>query len=90
VTVYQSLFDLRLLFTGFYEFLRLGFIYLQSNLFIVFLTLLGAGICFFAPNTREISEKFEPKWYHAAYSGVLLVASLFFMGTVSGFLYFQF
>ena len=57
---------------------------------IAALLLAGMGLCFFAPNTREIAERFEPRPRYAAYAGVLLTVSLFFMGRVSSFLYFQF
>jgi len=90
ISVYKRLADLRLLFTGVGTFFDLGRNYITDNVYIIILTLVAAGICFFAPNTKKISEKFQPKWYYAVGSAAILTASLFFMGTVSNFLYFQF
>jgi len=90
ISVYKSLVDIRPLFRGTSEFLSAGFSYVTGNAGVVVICIISAIICFFAKNTREISENFEPKWYYAAASGVLLAASLFFMGRVSSFLYFQF
>jgi len=90
ITIYRDLFDLRPMFTETAAFFSSGLRYILDNLYVVILTLAGAGICFFAPNTRKISENFQPKWYYAVGSGAMLVTSLFLMGTVSNFLYFQF
>lgn len=88
--VYKSLLDIRPLFADAGAFVQLGLSYVKSNLTVVLLTLVSAAVCFFAPNTRQISERFEPKWYYAVYAGALLTASLFYMGSVSNFLYFAF
>ena len=62
----------------------------RANAGTLFFITVGAGICFFAPNLSELSREYEPRWYHAAAAGILMAASLFCMGAVSSFLYFQF
>lgn len=90
MSVYRTLVDIRPAFTATRVFLQSGLAYLTGNPIIILLILGGMGICFFAPNTREIAEKFEPKGKYAAYAGVLFAVSLLFMGRVSSFLYYQF
>lgn len=90
LSVYKTMFDLRPLLHGARAFLQSGISYVTSSAEAVFLILVGAGICFLAPNTRRIAERFEPRPVWAVWAGVLLTASLFFMGEVSSFLYFQF
>lgn len=90
ITVYQNLFDIQLLFTDATAFLAQGIEYFKANIPITIVTIISACICFFTPNTSEIANNYKPKWYHPVYCGVLMTASLFFMGTVSNFLYFQF
>ena len=90
VAVYKTMFDLRPLLHGARAFLQSGIGYVTSSAEAVLLILAGALICFLAPNTRQIAERFEPRPVWAVWAGVLLTASLFFMGEVSSFLYFQF
>ena len=90
LAVYRTLADIRPAFTATRAFLQSGLAYLSSYPGIAALLIAGMGLCFFAPNTREIAERFEPRPRYAAYAGVLLTVSLFFMGRVSSFLYFQF
>lgn len=89
-TVYQDLFNLRPLFANAGDFIAQGLSYLRANLSVICLMAAAAAISFFAPSTRQICTSFEPKWYYALCSGILFAASLFFMGEVSSFLYFQF
>ena len=70
--------------------LTLLFSYVSENLAVTLLMLASAGICFFLPNSNEIVDKLEPKPYHAVLCGAGFAATLFFMGAVSNFLYFQF
>ncbi len=88
--VFKRMADIRLLFTSAGAFWGQCVTYLQGNVWVVVLIIVGAAICFFAPNTKQIAERFEPKWYHAVFAGALFTVSLFFMGQVSNFLYFQF
>jgi hypothetical protein len=88
--VYKRMADIRLLFSDAGAFLGQCAAYIRGNAWVVVLMVAGAAICFFAPNSRQISEKFELKWYHAVFSGILLTISMFFMGKVSSFLYFRF
>lgn len=90
VTVFKSMFDLSQLFSDPGAFLAMGIDYFKENDLITALIAVGAGICFFAKNSNEISEKFSPKWQYAVFAGILLTISLFRMTAVSQFLYFQF
>ncbi len=47
-------------------------------------------ICWFAPNSGEISEKFKPNVKYAVLTAVLLAVSIMSMNKVATFLYFQF
>lgn len=64
--------------------------FLTENVEAVVLIVIGAVICFFFKNTKELSEgyKMSTKW--AIISAVLLALSLFNMSQVSRFLYFDF
>lgn len=64
--------------------------YITSNKGIFALLIFGAVIIFGFKNTGELSENFTPKARYAVYAGVLMAVSLFCMGGVSNFLYFQF
>jgi D-alanyl-lipoteichoic acid acyltransferase DltB (MBOAT superfamily) len=90
LTVYKSLLDLRPLFANAGGFLAQGLAHLRANLPAALTALIGAGICFFGPSTRELIDGFEPKWYHAAVAGAIFAWALFSMSGVSSFLYFQF
>ncbi len=50
----------------------------------------GLLICWFAPTTKTMSEKFKPNLLYFAYAGVLLAYCLSQMNQVVQFLYFQF
>lgn len=64
--------------------------YISDNKNIIALLMMGAVIIFGFKNTGEIAEDFEPKPRYAIFAGVLMAVSLFCMGSVSNFLYFQF
>lgn len=64
--------------------------YIADNKGIIALLIISAIIVFGFKNAGELAENFEPKPRHAVYAGALMAISLFCMGTVSGFLYFQF
>ncbi len=64
--------------------------YISDNKNIIALLILGAVIIFGFKNTGEIAENFEPKPRYAVLAGILMAVSLFCMGSVSNFLYFQF
>lgn len=82
----------KIMFTpiNFQEFIMQWNDYFIANKGIMLLLAAGAVIIFGLKNTGEIAEKFEPKCRYAILSGVLMAISLFFMGGVSNFLYFQF
>ncbi len=90
MNVYRTMLDIRPAIQGFRSFVGLGLAYVNANLLEICIIIVSACICFFTPNSKEILENKEPKWYHAVFSGALLTVSLFFMGSVSNFLYFQF
>lgn len=64
--------------------------YASSNGNIIVLIILSAIITFGFKNTNEIAENFEPKARYAVFAAALMAVSLFCMGQVSNFLYFQF
>ena len=64
--------------------------YISGNIRIVAMLIFSAVIIFGFKNSGEIAESFKPKARYAVFSGALLAVSLFFMGQVSNFLYFQF
>lgn len=82
--VYASLFDIK---TALVSSIRS---FLSGNIRIIIVNAVAAGICFFAPNSGELTQRLKARWTTAVYSGALMAASLFFMGEVSNFLYFQF
>ena len=64
--------------------------YAYANGNIIVLIILSAIITFGFKNTNEIAENFEPKARYAVFAAALMAVSLFCMGQVSNFLYFQF
>ena len=62
----------------------------QNNMKEIITTIIGLGICLFAPNTSEICEKFKPTIPYLLYAAVLLVICIVTMDKVVNFLYFQF
>lgn len=90
IVVFKSMFNLSGLFENPSAFLAMGVDYFKENDLITALLAVGAGICFFAKNSNEISENFSPKWQYAVFAGILLTVCFFRMTAVSQFLYFQF
>ncbi len=64
--------------------------FLSNNLEAIILIIIGAVICFFFKNTKEIAENYRMSYKWAVISAVLLALSLFNMSQVSRFLYFDF
>lgn len=64
--------------------------YVSANANVIVLLILSAIIIFGFKNSNEIAEEFEPKPGYAVFAAVLMAVSLFSMGSVSNFLYFQF
>lgn len=62
----------------------------QNNMKEIITTIVGLGICLFAPNTSEICEKFKPTVPYLIYAVLLLSICLVTMDKVVNFLYFQF
>ena len=100
LSVYRLMFDIRPFFhkltdlaglgTDFTAFIGLGIYFIKDNLYIIALMALSAFICFALPNTGEIIKRDKLSRRYAVLSGIVLAASLFYMGAVSSFLYFQF
>ena len=88
--IYRTMFDIRPLFVDAASFLSTGFEFVKDNIWVLALVLLSSLICFFGKNSDEIVKGYKSKWYHAALCGSFLCVSLFFMGGVSDFFYFQF
>lgn len=72
------------------SFLSQGKTFLASDIYILLLIVLSAMITFGFKNTNELTEDFKPSLKTAIWAGGILSLSLFRMGEVSSFLYFQF
>ena len=62
----------------------------NNNVREILTTIVGLGICLFAPNTEEISKKFKTNIPYLLYAVLLLAICLITMDKVVNFLYFQF
>lgn len=71
-------------------FLEQAAIYAANHAYIVALLLVGMAITFFAPNSKQMTDNFQPGIRHAVAAAVMLGISLAQMTSVSNFLYFQF
>ena len=54
------------------------------------LLLIGLSICWFLPNTEQISKKFKANWPYLIYAATILITCLLKMDKIVQFLYFQF
>ena len=100
LSVYRLMFDIRPFFhksdglaglgIDFMAFISHGIYFVKDNIYIIVLMALSAFICFAMPNTGEIVKHGKLSRKYAVLSGIVLAASLFYMGAVSSFLYFQF
>lgn len=82
LTVYRGMFN----FTGFNE---IG-TFLSSRIYEVIILVLGIAICWFAPNSNEMADKFKPTYKTMLFAAVLFALSVVQMNKVVQFLYFQF
>lgn len=73
-------------FTGFDE---IG-TFLMKRMYEVFILILGIGICWFAPNSNEMTEKFKPTYKNMILIAILFALAISQMNKVVQFLYFQF
>lgn len=64
--------------------------YIKENFGILMMLIFSGVIVFGFKNSGEIAENMKPKARYAVYAALLMAISLFFMGKVSNFLYFQF
>lgn len=64
--------------------------FLSQRVYEVCILILGIGICWFAPNSNELLDKFKPNLKAMIFAAALFVIALVQMNTVVQFLYFQF
>lgn len=64
--------------------------FVVKNWDMILLLLVGSAICFFAPTTKKMCEKFKTNWLYLLYAAALLIACILNMDKVVQFLYFQF
>lgn len=89
--VYRSMFDIGALTS-----MGWSQVWLQFSKFVGhhqklgLLVVIGLIICWFAPTTKQMSEKFKTDWKHYVFTGALLAVCLARMNQVVQFLYFQF
>lgn len=89
--VYRSMFDFQGLFAmGFQNFWNQFSTFVMHHQKLGLLVVISLGICWFAPTTREMAERFKPDWKHFVFAGALLAICLTKMNQVVQFLYFQF
>jgi alginate O-acetyltransferase complex protein AlgI len=89
--VYKTMFNIKVFFgQSFLEIITSFKDYSSNNLTNLVTLCIGLAICFFAKNTTQISIDFKPTLRYAVLAGFSLAISLFLMGGVSKFLYFQF
>lgn len=87
-TVYKGMFNLKgLLGSPFAEQMKS---LMSGNLLAMATLLVAMGICWFAPNSNTMLEKFKPGVKYAVFIAVLLALSIMSMNKVAAFLYFQF
>lgn len=89
-STYQAIDVYKLMFTPIPDLGKQFLEYAQTNATVMILIVLSPVITFGFKNSNEIAEKFEPKIRYAVFSAILMAISLFSMGEVSNFLYFQF
>lgn len=86
--VFRKLFSL-------HDYITVGFLeqakfFVANHAYTLVLLLIGLAICFFAPNSGQITQDFKPRVRHAVAAAFMLGISLAQMTSVSNFLYFQF
>lgn len=64
--------------------------FFAENIKVICIIVISAFICFFCKNVHETLEDFKPKVRYAVFCGAVFALSLFYIGSVSQFLYFQF
>ena len=82
IAVYKGMVN----FTGFNE---IG-TFLIARIYEALILILGMGICFFAPNSNEMADKFKPTYKNMILIGILFALAITQMNKVVQFLYFQF
>lgn len=89
--VYKGMFDFKALFD-----LGAAQVWHQISNFVAdhqtvgLITVIGLLICWFAPTTKTMAERFKPNALHFLYAGTLLAICICKMNQVVQFLYFQF
>ncbi|MDD2957636.1 MAG: hypothetical protein PHE06_11230 [Lachnospiraceae bacterium] len=91
VTVYKSMFNFGALAeAGWGNSLRSFWNFVQGHEKIGLMLLISLLICWFAPTTKQMAEKFRPNWRSFLFTGGLLTYCVLNMNKVVQFLYFQF
>ena len=89
--VYRSMFDIGALTSMGWSQVCLQFSkFIGHHQKLGLLVVIGLIICWFAPTTKQMSEKFKTDWKHYVFTGALLAVCLARMNQVVQFLYFQF
>ena len=88
--VYKGMLNFNSLGSSLYEILRQGWGFVKNNGTCSLVLLIGIIICWFLPNSREMTERFKGGWKSVVFASVLLVACIMQMNQVVQFLYFQF
>ncbi|SFR75204.1 MBOAT family O-acyltransferase [Anaeromicropila populeti] len=89
--VITSMFHFSSLFgTGEMSFINQITSFVVNNQRMGLLSVLALAICWFTPNTREITDKYKPDAATLVYGAVLLTICILKMDRVVQFLYFQF
>lgn len=89
--VYRSMFDIGALTSmGWPEVWRQFSLFVTHHQKLGLLVVIGLIICWFAPTTRQMADKFKADWKRFVFVGVLFAVCLARMNQVVQFLYFQF
>ena len=89
--VYRSMFDLSALASmGWPQVWQRLTFFIANHQKLGLLVVFSLALCWFAPNTRQMAEKFKADWKHFVFAGTLLTICLLRMNQVVQFLYFQF
>lgn len=89
--VYRSMFDVGALASmGWAQVWHKFSLFVTHHQKLGLLVVFGLLICWFAPTTKQMAEKFKADWKHFVFVGALFAVCLARMNQVVQFLYFQF
>lgn len=91
MVVYKAMFDVRsLMEMGWAQVSSACLAFGYENYQLMLISLAGLLICWFAPTTRHMADRFKPDVKHFIFTAVLLAVCFARMNQVVEFLYFQF